>query len=197
LKNVAQSPYGDCHQDFDNIQSIMNLDRVKRRIVANSVFRTVRNMRDSGAVLLVRGPELQRATASRLRRATRVPRMMIWAFLMEGIETKNMVRTFVKQGKDHLLLSKDSEPPTEEEIRLAMEQLKDLPKFLPFFVFIAVPVPGVTEGYVLLAVSLEKWLGEKFSLLPSNFKQVFQKKKTESPPPAPPEPPEQPDVSEL
>ena len=155
----------------------MNFDRVKRRIVANSVFRTIRNMRDTGAVLLVRGPELQKATASRLRRAVRMPRMMLWAFMMESIETKNMVRTFVKQGKGHLLLSKKSEPPTEEEIRQAMEQLKDLPKFLPFFIFIAVPIPGVTESYVLLAVSLEKWLGQKFSILPSHFRDIFQKKK--------------------
>ncbi|MBI1228199.1 MAG: hypothetical protein GC192_23395 [Bacteroidetes bacterium] len=154
----------------------MNLDRTKRRILASSVFRTFRNMRDTGAVLFVRGPELRKATASRLRRASRIPRLMLWAFMMEGIETKNMVRTFVKQGKGHLLLSKESEPPTEEEIRQAMEQLKDLPKFIPFFIFIAVPMPGVTQSYVLLAVSLEKWLGQKFSLLPSHIRAVFQKK---------------------
>ncbi|MBK9016375.1 MAG: hypothetical protein IPM82_21165 [Saprospiraceae bacterium] len=154
----------------------MNFDRAKRRIVANSVFRTFRSMREAGVVLFVRGPEFQQATASRLRRAARIPRMMFWAFMMEGIETKNMVRTFVKQGRGQLLLSKQSEPPTEEEIRLAMEQLKDLPKFLPFFIFIAVPIPGVTESYVLLAVSLEKWLGQKFSLLPTHFRAVFNKK---------------------
>lgn len=167
----------------------MNFDRVKRRMVANSVFRTFRSMREVGVVLFVRGPEFQKATASRLRRAARVPRMMFWAFIMESIETKNMVRTFVKQGKGQLLLSKQSEPPTEEEIRQAMEQLKDLPKFLPFFIFIAVPVPGVTESYVLLAVSLEKWLGQKFSLLPSHFRAVFQKSKdndiTKQPPELP------------
>ncbi|MCF8248152.1 MAG: hypothetical protein K9J37_09025 [Saprospiraceae bacterium] len=157
----------------------MNLDRTRRRLLANSVFRTYRNMRQAGAVLYVRGPEFKKATASRLRRAARMPRLMLWAFMMESIETKNMVRTFVKQGKGQILLSKQSEPPTEEEIRDAMEQLKDLPKFLPFFIFIAVPVPGVTESYVLLAVSLEKWLGQKFSLLPSHFRAAFQKKDTD------------------
>lgn len=168
----------------------MNLDRTKRRILASSVFRTFRTMRDTGAVLFVRGPELRKATASRLRRASRIPRLMLWAFMMEGIETKNMVRTFVKQGKGHLLLSKESEPPTEEEIRQAMEQLKDLPKFLPFFIFIAVPMPGVTQSYVLLAVSLEKWLGQKFSLLPSHIRAVFQKKNTDDNAPTSSEPPD-------
>jgi hypothetical protein len=156
----------------------MNLDSAKRRILANSVFRTFRSMRETGVVLFVRGPEFKKATMSKLRRASKIPRLMLWAFMMEGIETKNMVRTFVKQGKGHLLLSKESEPPTEEEIRQAMEQLKDLPKFLPFFIFIAVPMPGVTESYVLLAVSLEKWLGQKVSLLPTHIRAIFQKKNT-------------------
>ncbi|GEM_PF-1430834 len=168
----------------------MNFDRAKRRIVANSVFQTFRSgMREAGVVLFVRGPELKQATASKFRRAIRMPRMLFWAFMMEGIETKNMVRTFVKQGRGQLLLSKQSEPPTEEEIRLAMEQLRDLPKFLPFFIFIAVPVPGVTESYVLLAVSLEKWLGQKFSLLPTHIRAIFHKKNdgdhTDAQPPTP------------
>lgn len=152
----------------------MNIDSAKRRLIANIVFRKFRSLQASGAVMLVSGPAFQRATVLRLRRAARIPRLMLWAFMMEGIETKNMVKTFVKKGKGHLLLSKNSEP-TEEEIKQAIEQLKDLPKFLPFFVFITVPVPGVTEGYVLLAVSLEKWLGQRFSLLPSQFKTIFQK----------------------
>lgn len=155
----------------------MALEKAKRRLFIHTVLRQLRKAGENSAVLFVRGPDLQKKTADQLRRVTRVPRMMLWAFLMEGIETKNMVRTFVKQGKGQLLLSKESEPPTEQEIREALEQLKDLPKFLPFFVFITVPVPGVTEGYVLLAITLEKYLGEKFSLLPSHFKQVFQKSK--------------------
>ena len=164
----------------------MNLDRTKRRLLANSVFRTFRNMRQAGAVLYVRGPEFKKATASKLRKVTRMPRLMLWAFMMESIETKNMVRTFVKQGKGQILLSKQAEPPTEKEIRDAMDQLKDLPKFLPFFIFIAMPIPGVTESYILLAVSLEKWLGLKFSLLPSHFRAIFQKRnnKNEALPPA-------------
>ncbi|MBK8562044.1 MAG: hypothetical protein IPN76_01475 [Saprospiraceae bacterium] len=160
----------------------MYFDRTKRRIVASTVFRTMRNLRDTGAVLLVRGPELKKATASRLRRASRMPRMMLWAFMMEGIETKNMVRTFVKQGKGQLLLSKESAPPTEEEIREAMEQLKDLPKFLPFFVFIAMPIPGVTESYVLLAVSIENGWGT-VQPVAEPFQEHFSKNKQDDPPP--------------
>lgn len=153
----------------------MNFDSEKRKELADSIIRTVRNMRDTGAVLLVRGPELQKATTTQLRKAARVPKLVLNAFWTEGVETRNMVRTFVKQGKGQLLLTKQESAPTEDEIRRAVEQLKDLPRFLPFIVMVSMPVPGVTEGYVLLAVSIEKWLGQKVSLLPSSFRNFFEK----------------------
>jgi hypothetical protein len=60
--------------------------------------------------------------------------------------------------------------------------LKDIPRFLPFFIVVIVPAPGVTEGYALLAVTLEKWLGRRISLLPSQFRKAFANKQTPSPP---------------
>lgn len=87
-----------------------------------------------------------------------------------------MLQTFVRKGKSQVLVSTASDTPTDEELKEAMAQLKELPKFLPFFVFITVPIPGMTEGYVLLAFTLEKWLGRRFSLLPDQFQKVFQKK---------------------
>ncbi len=112
---------------------------------------------------------------TRLKKITRIPRMMLWAFVMEGVETKQMIRTFALKGKTHLRIADPEKGPTEEEMRKAIEQLRDIPRFLPFFVFIVAPMPGVTEGYVLLAVSLEKWMGRKISLLPNQFRKVFQK----------------------
>lgn len=115
----------------------------------------------------------------RLRKIARFPKMMLWAFWMEGVETKQMVKTFVRHGKGKLIRSSSVNGPTPEELRQAREQLKDLPKFLPFFMCIAVPLPGVTEGYVVLAVTLESWLGHKVSLLPSQIRSVFKKLKEE------------------
>ena len=113
---------------------------------------------------------------TRFKKFTRIPRMMLWAFVMEGVETKNMLHTFALKGREHLPLRNPKEGPTEEEMQKAVAQLKDIPRFLPFFVFITVPVPGMAEGYVLIAITLEKWLGEKVSLLPSHFRDVFQKR---------------------
>ena len=112
---------------------------------------------------------------TRFKKITRVPRRMFWAFVMESVETKQMIHTFALKGKTHLRITDPDKGPSDEEMRKAVRQLRDIPRFLPFFVFIVVPMPGVTEGYILLAVSLEKWMGHKVSLLPSHFRKVFQK----------------------
>lgn len=153
----------------------------KRKSLARWAAKHLRYMKASSAMLLVRMPDLPKGTTKHLRKATKVPKLMLSAFVDEGVETRDMLKTFVKHGRGQLLLSKESEPPTEEEIRQAIDQLKDLPRFLPFIVFVTVPVPGITESYVLLAVTLEKWLGEKFSLLPSSFRNILEKLNDETP----------------
>lgn len=109
----------------------------------------------------------------KLRKITHYPRLVLWAFLLEGAETTRMVRTFLREGRGRLQPSSRSKNPSPEELREAIEQLKDLPRFLPFFVIIIVPVPGVTEGYTIIAVTLEKWLGHKFKVLPSQFRRIM------------------------
>ena len=115
-----------------------------------------------------------------LKKVIKIPQRMLWAFVMEGVETKNMLQTFARSGRKRLIVT-SAKGPSEEEMRQAMAQLKDLPRFLPFFVFIMVPATGVTEGYVLLAVTLEKWLGQKVNLLPDRFRVIFQKEEPEKP----------------
>ena len=111
------------------------------------------------------------------RRIIRLPRKMLWALLMEGVETRQMLRTYARYGRGKLLLSTKTKQPTPEELHQAREQLKDIPRFLPFFVIIIIPAPGVTEGYALLTITLEKWLGQRIRLLPSQFQGIFKKPK--------------------
>lgn len=119
--------------------------------------------------------------AMKIRKILRFPRRMLWALLLEGVETHKMMRTFVKAGRGKLLMSTNHKP-TEEEMQQAVEQLKDLPRFLPFVIVIAAPVPGIIEGYTLLAISLEKFLGNRVSLLPSRVRQIFHKHRQEDDP---------------
>lgn len=94
--------------------------------------------------------------------------------MMEGVETKQMLHAFLRKGRGRLLVSFKSRNPSPEEMQQAIEQLKDIPRFLPFFIIVIVPVPGVTESYTLLAITLEKWLGEKFRFLPSRLSKVIR-----------------------
>ena len=121
------------------------------------------------------------AIRTHFRRIIRFPRKMLWAFLMEGVETKQMLHTYARYGRGKLLFFTKTNDPTAEELQQAREQLKDIPRFLPFFVVILVPAPGVTEGYALLAITLEKWLGRRITLLPSQFRKILLKGKPADP----------------
>lgn len=95
---------------------------------------------------------------------------------MEYEETVDMANTFGLLLQNQLGLSKNPRIPSEEEIAFAFEQLKDIPKFLPFFTMIFVPVPGITELYILTAYSIEKLSGRAIRLLPSNFSRMIKGK---------------------
>lgn len=110
----------------------------------------------------------------KFREITRLPRRMLWAMVMEGVETTRMVKVYARQGSGKLHLIPAHRNPTPEELHQAGEQLKDIPRFLPFFVVVVVPIPGVVEGYALMAITLERWLGERFRLLPSQFRPIFK-----------------------
>jgi len=96
---------------------------------------------------------------------------------MEAVETRDMATTFGKLLINKLNLSKSSELPSEQEIKEAFDQLKDIPKFLPFFGVVFLPVPGITEAYILLAFSIEKLSGGVISLLPSQISKVVKGEK--------------------
>jgi hypothetical protein len=142
----------------------------ERRLMRGLIKRKLRPWMDRKRQQLA-GP----GPGGRMRRFLQMPGKLLWALYMEGVETTQMVETFARHGQGKLLVNMSSRRPTPEELEQARAQLKDLPKFLPFFILVVTPVPGVTEGYALMAVTIENWLGLKFSLLPSQFRKVFTK----------------------
>lgn len=98
---------------------------------------------------------------------------------MEAVETRDMATTFGKILGKKLRLNKNGELPDEQEIKEAISQLKDIPKFLPFFTMVFLPVPGITEAYIFLAFTLEKLSKGSISLLPSQISKVIQGEKEE------------------
>lgn len=104
----------------------------------------------------------------------KLPQRTVWALVMEGVETTRMLKVFGMHGTGKLHLISEKRKPTPEELQEAINQLKEIPRFLPFFVVILVPLPGVTEGYALVALTLERWLGHKFKLLPSRIREIWK-----------------------
>ena len=95
---------------------------------------------------------------------------------MEYRETIEMANVFGQVLRHQLRMGKEPRLPSEEEIAQAIDQLKDIPKFLPFFTFIFMPVPGITEAYILLAYSIEKMTGNTLRLLPTHFSRMVKRK---------------------
>ncbi|MCB9232770.1 MAG: hypothetical protein H6581_13955 [Bacteroidia bacterium] len=95
----------------------------------------------------------------------------VWA---ESVETKDMAITFGKLLSTRLRISDREDLPSPEEIRAAMDQLKDIPRFAPFFGIFFMPLPGITELYLLLAVTIEKMTDNKVQLLPTHFSNVLK-----------------------
>ncbi|MDO8972300.1 MAG: hypothetical protein Q7U74_16510, partial [Saprospiraceae bacterium] len=67
----------------------------------------------------------------KLRDITKLPRKMVWAMVMEGVETTRMVKVFARHGTGKLRLTPAHRNPTPEQLKEAVEQLKDIPRFLP------------------------------------------------------------------
>lgn len=100
-------------------------------------------------------------------------RKFFFAFQMEYVETKAMLKTFRKLFNKKVLNANEL-VVSEQEEQEAYAQLWDLPKFLPFLFMSFLPIPGIFEVYLLLTFSLEKFLGIKTSLLPSQLKRVLE-----------------------
>ena len=92
----------------------------------------------------------------------------------EAVETKEMAQSFYKLLSSKLNLSGRKEPPTEEEVKAAIEQLKDIGRF-SVFTTISI-IPG--GGFSLIGLEvLAKKLGVKnFTFLPSAFREEKDKK---------------------
>jgi hypothetical protein len=97
-----------------------------------------------------------------------------YAAKLEAVETKDMAITFGRVLAAKLHLNKNGELPDDQEIKEAISQLKDIPKFLPFFSMMFLPVPGITEAYIFLAFGLEKLSGGSISLLPTQIGKVVR-----------------------
>lgn len=87
----------------------------------------------------------------------------------EAEETEQMARAFFKLLEARLDLSGRKEPPTEEEVRAAIEQLKDVGRF-SFFATMVI-LPGGVVSLLGLELLARKFGIRGFNLIPSSFRK--------------------------
>lgn len=116
----------------------------------------------------------------KLRALSRLPGQLLWAIVMEGVGASKMVHTYARHGRGMLKLGTLEQQPTPEELQIAGEQLKDIPRSLLFLVVFLIPVPGFIGGYTLVAISVERKFGDKIKLIPTRFRPLLQPQDADS-----------------
>jgi len=86
----------------------------------------------------------------------------------EAEETRDMASSFFRLLEHKLNLNERTDPPSKEEVKAAVEQLKDVGKYSVFIT--AVILPGGVISLVGLEILARKY-GINFSLIPSAFRK--------------------------
>jgi len=87
----------------------------------------------------------------------------------EAGETEQMARSFFKLLEAKLDLSGRKDPPSEEEVKAAIEQLKDVGRFSIFTTLVI--LPGGVVSLVGLELLARKFGIKSFNLIPSSFRK--------------------------
>ncbi len=87
----------------------------------------------------------------------------------EAEETEQMARSFFKMLEAKLDLSGRTDPPTEEEVKAAIEQLKDMGRFSVFATLVI--LPGGIISLVGLELLARRFGIRGFNLVPSSFRK--------------------------
>jgi hypothetical protein len=101
---------------------------------------------------------------------------------VEAAETRDMASSFFRLLEHKLKLNERTDPPSKEEVKAALQQLKDVGKFSIFVT--AVILPGGVISLIGLELLARKY-GIDFSLIPSAFKKKKDKDEPSGEPPPP------------
>ena len=71
---------------------------------------------------------------------------------------------------------KSKDPPSREEVRKALKDLKEIPKIAPLIaIILSSPIPGSSVGYLVLVSVLKKMSKDRINLVPKNFEGIINR----------------------
>ena len=113
------------------------------------------------------------AASAYVRKTKQALKSMIKGTRNEVDETRDMANTFFKLLSQQLDLESRSEPPSKEEVHLAIEQLKDVAR-ISVFASISI-LPGGGFSLIGLELLARKYGIKNFTFVPSSFRQKKEK----------------------
>ena len=115
------------------------------------------------------------------KKVKNISKNVLNAFKKEGSETSDMLSVFNRHLRTKLNLKTRKDIPTKEELDIALNQLKDIPKLFPFaIVMLATPIPGSSTMYTVFAYFLKKRSNGKINLLPDSFDDILSTEEDKS-----------------
>lgn len=112
------------------------------------------------------------------RRAKRYIERFVKSMGNEASESVDMANSFFKLLHHKLKLSERDTPPSKEEVKAALEQLKDIGRFSVFIT--AVIIPAGVFSLVGLELLARKYGIKNFNILPSSFRRNKENKNLNS-----------------
>ncbi len=137
----------------------------------NKWFREIESLFRNGV-----SPESRLFASRYAKRAGQFINRTMKGFDKEAEETREMASSFYRLLEHKLRLNERSEPPSKEEVKAAIEQLKDVGKISIFVT--AVIFPGGVISLVGLELLARKY-GINFSFIPSAFRKTGKEQETD------------------
>lgn len=117
----------------------------------------------------------QKRFARRFANSTKIAAEIAWKGMgTEVNETREMGVSFFRMLEHKLKLNERSEPPSKEEVKRAIEQLKDVGR-ISFFASVSI-LPGGAVSLLGLELLARKFGLKNFTFVPSAFRKKEEKR---------------------
>jgi hypothetical protein len=134
-----------------------------------TIINKLKELKEAAWNLPVRDSKSHRFARKYAEKTSRLITDGIKAVGQEAGETEIMARSFFKMLEAKLDLSGRTDPPTEEEVKAAIEQLKDVGRFSIFATLVI--LPGGVVSLVGLEILARRFGIKGFNLVPSSFRK--------------------------
>lgn len=135
----------------------------------STIRRRLKDLAEAAYNVALKGTRSDAFARKYADKTSRLIREGVRAMGNEANETEQMARSFFRMLEAKLDLSGRTDPPTEAEVKAAIEQLKDVGRFSIFATLVI--LPGGVISLVGLELLARRFGIRGFNLVPSSFRK--------------------------